>query len=633
MRRASVAGEGAVVGAGGGVPDHAGGSDGGGEPVAVHDGVVSGAQQGGVSQIRATAVEPVPDVVQLVQNPGMSQEGKLQCRSRSSTVRAWAGLNSRSARPRSSTSLWVPSRTGMMAASQAIRRAVSGASRVPASRLPRVVAAPTRSVRSVRLMVSSRVALAPPAPIPASTACIVCASSGSNRSRRRVGVDRRRLPRRSLARCLRSIASRSVTSCRRSPRRSRRSVPAPVGRGSTASRSRSSAARSAVGRRVHRPSAGADGVAAEAGSADGSHQCRWPGAGRPRGRLGVDRVCPRGGGMAAERAGGFGGGGDPPAYLDQRLPAPLRCRARVSGPARVPGCGQRPDRGLQDGLGFDVEAQQVLPHPVIDTPGVRQRHLGGGAVLLVLQLAGGAVVGQQPRTQLRTSRAPSSTPISTSPASTSGSASAMIRPRSLSNSDTTTSATGTDSSPASTASLTGARIGRASCSTHLADLPRPAPAGQRRRMPGDPCRRRGALRGGHLTTLHRLRGHRDPAGPRQRHHLIQLGHQPAQVRSTRLPEQLRQLPKHLDRCGQTIPYVGERHAPLVRTPRTPPSHGRTSHRASRSSPAPHRVGVRPWQERYLRPLTPLPAESVCPPYRCITNRSHFLHICLSAVGA
>ena len=39
-----VAGEGAVVAAGEGVPPDAGGGDGGGEPVAVHDGVMPGAE-------------------------------------------------------------------------------------------------------------------------------------------------------------------------------------------------------------------------------------------------------------------------------------------------------------------------------------------------------------------------------------------------------------------------------------------------------------------------------------------------------------------------------------------------------------------------------------------------------------
>ena len=100
--------------------------------------------------------------------------------------------------------------------------------------------------------------------------------------------------------------------------------------------------------------------------------------------------------------------------------------------------------------------------------GCDRADLTGRLVLLVLELALGPVLGQQPRTQLRTSRAPSSLPMRTSPSSTSASASGMIRWRSLSNSDTTTSATETASSPDSTASFTGCRLGLPRSSTHLA---------------------------------------------------------------------------------------------------------------------------------------------------------------------
>ena len=98
-------GLGSVVGAVVGVPVHAGGGDSSGEPVAVHDGVVPTAQQGSILTGRSRRRRPSAgrDAAGS-RNLGCRSRGSCSRRSRSSTARAWAGLNSRAVRPRSSTS-------------------------------------------------------------------------------------------------------------------------------------------------------------------------------------------------------------------------------------------------------------------------------------------------------------------------------------------------------------------------------------------------------------------------------------------------------------------------------------------------------------------------------------------------
>lgn len=76
------------------------------------------------------------------QAAGASQCGKVQCRSRRQRARIGPGVNSRTVRPWSSISPRLPRTTGMMPASQAIRRTVAGLMSSPAARLPSTVAAP-----------------------------------------------------------------------------------------------------------------------------------------------------------------------------------------------------------------------------------------------------------------------------------------------------------------------------------------------------------------------------------------------------------------------------------------------------------------------------------------------------------
>ena len=79
----------------------------------------------------------------------MSHPGYVQCRSRSHSRLTWAAVNSRTSMPRSTTAPATPSTVGMIVASQASRRTVSGASRVPASGPAHVTPAPRSPLRSV----------------------------------------------------------------------------------------------------------------------------------------------------------------------------------------------------------------------------------------------------------------------------------------------------------------------------------------------------------------------------------------------------------------------------------------------------------------------------------------------------
>ena len=86
--------------------------------------VVMGAQQGPVLRARGSAAGPVVMWWASHQGAGMVQPGKAQPRSRAMrALRRWGG-KSRVARPMSRIRPWLPSRTGMMSASQAIFRMV-----------------------------------------------------------------------------------------------------------------------------------------------------------------------------------------------------------------------------------------------------------------------------------------------------------------------------------------------------------------------------------------------------------------------------------------------------------------------------------------------------------------------------
>ena len=89
---------------------------------------------------------------------GAVQPGQVQPRSRSQRWRRWARVKRRATRPRVRGSFSVPRTWGMSAASQARRRRVSGARRVPSATVPRTSPAPVPARRSARVMVTCRVA-------------------------------------------------------------------------------------------------------------------------------------------------------------------------------------------------------------------------------------------------------------------------------------------------------------------------------------------------------------------------------------------------------------------------------------------------------------------------------------------
>jgi len=150
-----------VVGAGGQVPGDASvrGEVSGQAPV-VHEVVVVPAQQGRVGQVGGSAVEPVSQVVRVAPLGGHGAPGEGAAAVAQPQRLGRAGVKHRVVCPRSRTWLGPPSRTGMIAASQASRRTVPGASSVPASGPPRVAAAPSPARSWSRSMLSSSWVLA-----------------------------------------------------------------------------------------------------------------------------------------------------------------------------------------------------------------------------------------------------------------------------------------------------------------------------------------------------------------------------------------------------------------------------------------------------------------------------------------
>ena len=120
----------------------------------------------------------------------MSHPGYVQCRSRSHSRLTWAGVNSRSSIPRSTTAPATPITAGTIVASQASRRTVSGASSVAGLR-PTDVTPGSAQPATQRLQVDRDEQLALGVPRPLLGRPTARRTSVTNASPRRRSLERR----------------------------------------------------------------------------------------------------------------------------------------------------------------------------------------------------------------------------------------------------------------------------------------------------------------------------------------------------------------------------------------------------------------------------------------------------------
>ena len=133
-----------------GVPVDAPGIDRRGRLVTVDDRVVSAAERVAFDRSVGPPSTQCRTWCASHQAAGAEQPGKVQPRSRSQSALTWAGWKSRCP-PQSSTLLGPPSTAGMIWASQARRRTVSGANSVSATVEVRTVPAPIRAFEVVEV--------------------------------------------------------------------------------------------------------------------------------------------------------------------------------------------------------------------------------------------------------------------------------------------------------------------------------------------------------------------------------------------------------------------------------------------------------------------------------------------------